>query len=347
MTNQTYLSEIISLDHLDDFLSTPSPQAIEALRQVPGDLILLGIGGKMGPTLGRMALRAADAAGTPRRVIGVARFSNPATRTLLEAWGIETIAADLLDEDALAALPDAPNVIHMTGLKFGTQGNAHLTWAMNAYLPALVCKRYAASRIVAFSTGNVYPLTPVSSGGPREDHPLTPIGEYPNSAVARERIFEHFSHTRGIPMAILRLNYACELRYGVLVDIALKVWREELIDLSMGHFNILWQGDANAMTLWALAHTGVPPEVWNMTGAEILSTRAVAEQFGALLQKTPRFSGEPATDALLNNAQRLLDAYGPPRVSTEQLLHWIAAWIQQGGELLNKPTGFSVRDGKY
>ena len=342
------MTELISSEEaLDDLLSAPSPQAAEALRAVEGDLLLLGVGGKMGPTLARMARRASDAVGTPRRVIGVARFSNPAARAQLEAWGVETIAADLLDEAALDALPDAPNIIHMTGMKFGTQDNAHLTWAMNAHLPALVCRRFPHSRIVAFSTGNVYPLTPVASGGAREDHPLTPLGEYANSAVARDRIFEYFSRTRSILMATLRLNYACELRYGVLVDIAQQVWREEPVDLTMGHFNILWQGDANAMTLWSLAHTGVPPEVWNMTGPEVLGVREVAEQFGELLGKRPIFTAEAAPDALLNNAARLLKAYGPPRVDAQQLMTWVAHWIRQGGPLLGKPTHFAVRDGKY
>lgn len=338
---------ITTESQLDDLLSEPSMQAIEALRQTAGDILLLGVGGKMGPTLARMARRAAEAAGDSRRIIGVARFSNPATRDQLEAWGVETLAADLLDEAALDALPDAPNIIYMTGMKFGTQGNAPLTWAMNAYLPALVCRRFPHSRIAAFSTGNVYPFVPVAGGGATEDTPLTPLGEYPNSAIARERIFEYFSQTQGTPLALLRLNYACELRYGVLVDIAQKVWTGQTIDLAMGHFNILWQGDANAMALWSLAHTTSPASVWNMTGPEILSVREVAEEFGQLLGKAPVLIGEEAPDALLNNAARLLQAYGPPRIAPAQIMRWIAQWIQQDGPLLNKGTSFSVRDGKY
>ncbi|MBI3119912.1 MAG: NAD(P)-dependent oxidoreductase [Candidatus Hydrogenedentes bacterium] len=332
---------------LDDLLSLPSPQAVQALRAAPGDILLLGAGGKMGPTLARMARRAADSEEDSRRIIAVSRYSKPSARAALEQWGVETISCDLLDEAAIQVLPDAPNVIYMTGMKFGTQGNAAMTWAMNAYLPALVCRRFPGSRIVAFSSGNVYPLMPVSSGGSIESDALTPLGEYANSVVARERMFEYFSGEHGTPAAILRLNYACELRYGVLVDLAVKVWEEQPVDLTMGYFNILWQGDANAMGLWALAQTASPPSVWNMTGPEILSVRAVAEEFGRMFEKQPRLAGEEASDALLNDAGRLLDAYGPPRVRAETLIRWIAAWIQQDGARLNKPTQFTVRDGLY
>src|SRR5690606_7690688 len=228
--------------------------------------LILGVAGKMGPTLARMARRAADQAGGKRSVIGVARFSDPAQRQALEGWGIETIKADLLDPQQLQKLPEAPNVIFMAGMKFGSTGQEALTWAMNTFLPGMVAQRYAASRIVAFSTGNVYGLTPLSGGGSRETDPLDPMGDYAMSCVGRERIFEHFSRAARIPTAIIRLNYATELRYGVLVDLAQKIWSDQPIDLSMGNMNVIWQGDANAMALAALAHAGSPPYVLNVAG---------------------------------------------------------------------------------
>ena len=317
------------------------------LSRVEGDILILGAAGKMGPTLARMARRAADAARLKRRVIAVSRFGSGGARERLEQWGVQTIAADLLDEAQLAALPDAPNVIYMAGMKFGATGQEPLTWAMNTLLPALVAKRYAQSRIVAFSTGNVYGLSPVSRGGSLEGDLLNPAGEYAMSCVGRERMFEHFSRTLGTKVCIYRLNYACEMRYGVLMDLGRKVWEGKPVDLGMGHFNVIWQGDANATALQCLEHAASPPSVVNVTGLETLSTRSICERFGQLMGKSPVFVGEEAGDALLSNASLSQRLFGRPRVDVERMIQWAADWIERGGESLNKPTHFEVRDGKF
>lgn len=340
-------NSITSVEELDDLLSQPTDAVVETLHKFSGDVVILGVAGKMGPTLTRMVRKASNQSGTPRRVIGVARFSDPEVATRLQGWGIETIAADLLDRQQVARLPEAPLVVYMAGRKFGSTGQESLTWAMNAYLPALVCERYRDSRIVAFSTGNVYGYVPVSSGGSRETDPLRPVGEYAQSCLARERMFEHFSQTQGTPTAIIRLNYACELRYGILVDLALQVWRNEPIDLTMGAFNILWQADANAHALCALADCGSPAVPINVTGPETLRVRDVCEQLGRLLNRTPQFVGTESVDALLNDASAALERYGSPRVSAEQLLVWIADWIRRDAPRLDKPTHFASRDGRF
>jgi nucleoside-diphosphate-sugar epimerase len=331
---------------LDDRLSEPTPGVVEALARAPGDVVFLGVAGKMGPSLARMAKRASDLAGDRRRVIGVSRFSAGDDARLRE-WGIETVRCDLLDEAAVADLPDAPNVVYMPGRKFGSTADAATTWAVNCYLPALVCKRYRGSRVVAFSTGNVYPLTPVSTGGPTEADPPNPVGEYGMSALGRERMFEYFSRAWGIPAAVIRLNYAVDLRYGVLVDLARKVWAGEAVDLAMGYFNTIWQGDANAMTLRALGHTAVPPRVFNVTGPEVLSVRDVCRRFGDRFGKPPRFTGTEADTALLSNPTATLAELGPLRVSADRLIDWVADWVSAGGRLLDKPTHFEARDGRF
>jgi nucleoside-diphosphate-sugar epimerase len=340
-------STIVDVIQLDDLLSAPTVGAIETLRRLDGDLILLGVGGKMGPTLARMAKRATDQAGVTRRVIGVSRFTSADEEAKLQSHGVETIRCDLLDEDAVARLPDVPNVVFMTGMKFGATGQEALTWAMNAYLPSIICKRYRHSRIVAFSTGNVYGLVPLAGGGSRESDPPCPVGEYAMSCLGRERIFEHFSRTLRIPMTLIRLNYACELRYGVLVDLAQRVWRDEPVDVSMGHFNIIWQGDANAMSLQSFDLAAAPTAVVNLTGPEVLRVRDVAEQLGTLMGKKPRLVGTEAETALLSNAQLALTRFGPPRVSAEQLTRWVADWVMRGGLTLGKPTHFESREGKF
>jgi nucleoside-diphosphate-sugar epimerase len=340
------LVRIADEDQLDDLLSTPTLAVIETLGRVKGDMILLGVAGKMGASLARMARRASDAAGEPRRVIGVSRFSSGGEEKL-SAYGIETIRRDLLDEDAVAALPDAPLVIFMTGTKFGTRGHESTTWAMNSYLPGVICRKYRRSRIVAFSTGNVYGLVPVQSGGAREDDPLHPVGEYAASCVGRERILAHFSRTLGIPMSILRLNYACDLRYGVLVDLALQVRDERPIDLSMGYFNTIWQGDANAMTLRAFDTLISPPFIANITGPETLSVREVCESLGRFFGKEVRFEGNESASALLSNAALGLSRLGQPTVSAMELLDRVADWVADGGRTLGKPTHFESRDGNF
>jgi nucleoside-diphosphate-sugar epimerase len=331
---------------LEARLSEPTPEVVATVSRLQGDVMLLGVAGKMGPSLARMTRRASDTAGVQRRVIGVARFS-AGGRDALEAHGIETIACDLLDEDALARLPDAPNVLYLAGFKFGASGQQAHLWAMNCYLPAAVCRRFRQSRMVAFSTGNVYGLTPVERGGSREEDPLEPVGEYAMSCVGRERLFEHFSRTLGIPLALIRLNYACDLRYGVLVDLARRVWAGEAIDLGAGYFNTIWQGDANALTLRAFDHVAVPPAIFNVTGPELLSVRTVAERLGQLLNRPARFTGQEPKTALLSNARRGLALLGPPRVSADELIAWVADWVARGGRLLNKPTQFESRDGRF
>jgi len=333
-------------EQLEQMLSEPTAEVIDTLGRLPGDLVLLGVAGKMGPTLARMARRASDAAGVRRLVIGVSRFTSGGQESL-QAHGIETLRCDLLNEAEVARLPDAANVLFMTGKKFGSTGDEATTWAMNSYLPAVVCRKYRGSRVVAFSTGNVYGLTPVGGGGSRETDPPQPVGEYAMSALGRERLFEYFSRTTGQSMALLRLNYACEPRYGVLVDLAQRVWAGQPIDLGMGYLNTIWQGDANAMALRAFAHVASPPLVVNVTGPELLSVRVVCERLGQLLNRQVSFTGTEAATAFLSNARRGFELLGTPRVTADQLLEWVAHWVLRGGRDLGKPTHFESHDGKY
>ncbi|WP_395138472.1 NAD-dependent epimerase/dehydratase family protein [Armatimonas sp.] len=334
----------MTLDELEDRLSEPPPAVITALDALDGNLMILGAAGKMGPTLARMAKRAM---GKSRRVIAVSRFSDPTTRAWLELAGVETIAADLLDVDALMALPDVQNIVFMAGMKFGATGNEPLTWAMNSFLPGLVCQRFTTSRIAAFSTGNVYPLTPLHQGGSVETDAPGPIGEYAQSCLGRERIFQYFAESYDTPVSILRLNYAVELRYGVLCDIARKVWEDAPISVSMAAVNVVWQGDANAWALQSLAYASSPASIFNLAGPEQLSVRRIAEQLGKLLGKEPIFEREEAPHALLSNGQKAHRAFGYPAVGVEQVLEWTAQWIKNGGPTLGKPTKFEVRDGKF
>ena len=338
---------IWDVEQLEDLLSEPSAEAIEVMRAIAGDVIVLGVGGKMGPTLARMVKRALDAAGQSARVIGVARFAEAAQRDALETHGIETIRCDLLDQDAVAQLPDAANVIYMAGRKFGSTGHESYTWAMNTYVPALVCERYRASRIAAFSTGNVYGLTPTGHSGSSEEDPCAPVGEYAQSCLGRERMFEYFSQRYGIPIAILRLNYAAEMRYGVLCDLAERVLRGEPVDLTMGYFNVIWQGDANAMAIASLAHAASPPLIVNVAGPEELSVRATCIELARLMGVEVSFTGGEAPDALLSNGARGRALLGPPRVTATQLLAWTADWVQRGGPRLGKPTHFESRTGQF
>ncbi len=334
-------------EQLDERLSRPTPELIEDLARLPGDIVLLGVGGKMGPTLARMARRAADEAGERRHVIGVSRFSEPGVREELEAAGVETIACDLLDRAAVARLPDAPNVIFMAGRKFGSTGDEARTWAMNTYVPALVAERYRDARIVVFSSGNVYPLVPVASGGATEECPPAPVGEYAQSVLARERMFEYFSQVYGTPVVLLRLNYAIDLRYGVLLDVAQRVAAHMPIDLAMGHVNVIWQGDANAIALRSLTLCESPPYVLNVTGPETISIRWLATEFGARLGVAPVFEGCEADTALLSNAARCFKHFGYPTVPLAQMIDWVAHWVKIGGPTLGKPTHFEQREGKF
>jgi hypothetical protein len=345
MTSDTTV--IADVAQLDDLLSEPSDACVDHLRTVPGDIVVLGVGGKMGPTLARMAKRASVRAGVERRVFGVARFSSPAVETQLRSWDVEPVRADLLDRASYARLPDAPNVVFMAGMKFGATGQESLTWAMNAHIPALVSERYRDSRIVVFSTGNVYGLSPVAAGGSKEEDVLHPAGEYAMSCVGRERIFEHFSRTWNIPMVLLRLNYATELRYGVLVDLAQRVLARQPVPLAMGYLNAIWQADACSISLAALAHTASPPRVLNIAGPELLSVRAVAEDLGVRLNRPVTFDGVESPDALLSDGRRAFDLFGRPRVTPDQMLAWIAAWVARGGDTLGKLTHFEDRSGRF
>ena len=344
---QTELNSIRDEAHLEELLSEPTDGVVQAMQALKGDIIVLGVAGKMGPTLARMAKRASDVAGVKRRVIGASRFSSPELEQRLAGWGIETIRCDLLERNALAALPDAPNVVYMAGMKFGSTGQEWRTWAMNVYLPGLVAERYRGSRIAVFSTGNVYGLSPVSSGGSCEVDELNPAGEYAMSCLGRERIFEHFSRVNRTKMTILRLNYACEMRYGVLVDIAQRVHSGRAVSLSMGYLNTIWQRDASAMSLESLAHVTSPPNVLNLTGPEILSVRKLAEEFGKRFEKPVTFEGKESGDALLNNSNKAFALFGKPPIGIVQMLDWIADWVARGGASLSKPTHFEERAGRF
>jgi nucleoside-diphosphate-sugar epimerase len=330
---------------LEDLLSTPRPETEAALAACPGDVVILGAGGKMGPTLAMMTKRAA---GNSRRVIAVSRWSTDGHEKKLNAAGVETIRADLLDRDAVAKLPDAPNVIFMVGQKFGTNAAPAMTWAMNTVVPANCAERYRGSRIVAFSTGNVYPLTPVASGGARETDPLGPVGEYAASCVGRERIFELYAERHQTKIAILRLNYAIDLRYGVLVDIATHVRREVALPVDMGFVNVIWQGDANRIAIESLPlASAAPPFVVNITGPETLSVRRIAEWFGRRFRTRAIFTGVERKDALLSDTNLMRHTYAAPEMSSEQIFEWVADWVEDGGALLGKPTRFEARDGRF
>lgn len=331
-------------DELDDRLSQPPPSLPALLERVAGDIIVLGAGGKMGPSLARMAKRCDPA----RRVIAVSRWSERQKVVSLESDGVETVSADLLDQRSLAALPDAPNVIFMAGQKFGTSGSPSATWAMNAAVPAFVAERYAGSRTVVFSTGNVYPLSPADGAGSVEGDPLLPIGEYAYSCLARERIFAAACARHGSPVSVVRLNYAHDLRYGVLTDIAARIVSGKDIDLRMSSVNVIWQGDANAFALAALTRASAPePYVVNVAGPQVSSTRNLAHALGARLGKSPLFNGEEASDALLSNARRMRELLPDALLPLDTLMDWVTEWIVSGGRLLGKPTNFERRDGRF
>jgi nucleoside-diphosphate-sugar epimerase len=340
-------STIADVAQLEELLSRPTPEVVAAMGRLQGDIIVLGVGGKIGPSLARMARRASDEAGVHRRVIGVARFSQSGMREQVEAWGVETIACELLDRDGLERLPEVPNVLYLAAMKFGSTGQEAKTWAMNVYLPGMVCQKYRRSRIVAYSTGNVYALTPPGRGGSVETDLPGPVGDYAMSCLGRERIFTHFSREYNIPVALLRLNYAHEMRYGVMVDLAQKVAAGQPIDLAMGHFNAIWQGDNNAMTLRAFDHVATPPFIVNLAGPQTLGVRRVAEELGRLLGKQVAFRGSEAEDALLSNGGKAFGLFGRPTVPEEQIMQWIADWQRRGGPTLNKPTHFETRDGRF
>jgi nucleoside-diphosphate-sugar epimerase len=332
---------------LEEVLSRPSDADAAAMAKLDGDLLILGVGGKMGPSLARRAQRAAEKAGVRKRIVAAARFSDKSLRDNLAADGIETITSDLLEPGALVKLPDIPNVIFMAARKFGTTGSEDLTWAMNTFLPGLVAERYRDARIVAFSTGNVYPLRHVKEGGAVESTPVAPVSEYAQSALGRERMLEYGSRQWRTPAAILRLNYAIDLRYGVLLDIGTAVFERRPVDLRMALVNVIWQGDANSVCLRSFEHCQSPPMILNLTGPETLSVRHLAEEFGRRFNLQPSFSSEEMPTALLSNAAKCHRLFGTPSVTVPEMLDWTAEWISAGGSRLNKPTHFQVRDGKF
>jgi nucleoside-diphosphate-sugar epimerase len=333
-----------STAQLEDCMSAPSAELEQELRRLEGDVLVLGVGGKMGPTLARMAKRAAPT----KRVMGVARFSEKGLRQKLEAWGVECIACDLLDRAALEGLPQAKNVVFMAGHKFGAADNAALTWAMNVGVPFMVAETFRRSRIVVFSTACVYPYADVGSSGANEATPtLPPAGDYANSCVGREQAFRYGSQRHGTPACLVRLEYAIDMRYGVLHDVASKVFAGAPVDVTMGHVNLIWQGEANEQALRLLGHCTSPISAVNVSGPEVVSVRSIAEAFGERFGKKPLITGSEAATAWLvdtTTAQRL---FGPPRVPLEKMIDWQADWIRRGGESLGKPTHFETRDGKY
>jgi nucleoside-diphosphate-sugar epimerase len=333
---------------LDELLTAPTDATVEAVSALDGDLLLLGAGGKMGPSLARLARRSIVAAGLPYRVVCVSRFTSGDLAARLSSDGIETVACDLLDRRQLAGIPEAPNIVYLAGFKFGASEAPHRTWALNAYLPGMVAERFVESRIVALSTGNVYPQVPLESGGATEQTPPAPVGEYAQSCLARERMFEYMAEAHGTRSVIVRLNYATDLRYGVLVDIAGKVHRGEPVDVSMGYVNTIWQGDANAVLLRAFALCAAPPDVLNLTGPETLSVRRLALEVASLLGRpAPQFTGEEAETAFLNDATRCHELFGPPTVPASTLVEWTASWVAARLPSLGKPTHFETRDGRF
>ncbi len=339
---------IKTLDELDQLLSRPSAQLLQSIRNFSSPLVIVGAGGKLGPTLAVMARRAADEAGCALDIIAVSRFHSTApARAWLEQRGVTTVSCDLLAPDSIQQLPESENVIYLAGQKFGTSKSPAMTWAINVLAPARVAERYARARLVALSTANVYSLTGVSTQGSVETDPLTPLGEYANSTVGRERVLEFYSLRDRFPLTMLRLCYAVELRYGVLLDIAQKVHAGLPVDLANGYFNCIWQGDANDMILRSLSLADCPPTIWNLCRPEVFSVRKVAAQFGELLARPPQFTGSENPNALLCDSRPLCAKLGDPPTTLAPMLRWIADWVQRGGSTLGKPTGFQVRDGKY
>jgi hypothetical protein len=338
---------IDTIDALEEILSRPDDALIEFFRGLTGDIVVLGVGGKMGPTLARMAVRASDMSGARRSVTGVSTFSQAGLRDVLREAGVETHQADLLDVEAVNKLPDAENVIYMVGRKFGSTGAEWNTWATNVLVAGRVAERYSGSRIVAFSSGNVYPFVSIDSGGVTEDTRPDPVGEYAMSCLGRERMFDYAAQEKGARVVHFRLNYAVELRYGIIVDVATRILHGDPVDLTMGYVNVIWQRYANSVALRCLELAATPPAILNVTGLETVSIRALATRLGEILDRPFNFTGEEATTALLSNASRCQELYGAPDVNTDTIVQWVADWLLRGGATLDKPTHYETRDGKF
>ena len=339
------MTDLAGMDEhgLEALLSEPGAAARETLSRIGGDVAVLGAGGKMGPTLTMMLKKAAPG----KRVYAVSRFSDGQARSHIEAQGVEIVEADLLDESVYGRLPDVPNIFYLAGMKFGAAGNQPLTWAMNVHMPALVARRYNRSRIVALSTGNVYPFVDLQSGGSREQDAPGPVGEYAQSCLGRERMFQHFSEQLGTPVTLIRLNYANEPRYGIIVDLTLKILHGEPVDVTMGAVNLIWQGDANNYIIRALALAESPPAILNVTGPQTLPIRDLAGRIGRALGKEPRVVSQEAPTALLSNASQCCRRFGPPAVGLDEMIASIVPWVAAGRPVLNKPTKYGVRDGRF
>ncbi|MXY50028.1 MAG: NAD-dependent epimerase/dehydratase family protein [Gemmatimonadetes bacterium] len=333
---------ITSEEMLIDRMTAPSTAVVEAVSELEGDVVILGAGGKMGPTLTELLVRAGA-----KRVIGVSRFSDARVGAYLEQAGVEIVRADLLDEKDLARLPDAPNVLFLAGFKFGATGNSPMTWAMNAWLPGRIMRRYAGSRVIYVSSGNVYAYTPVAEGGADEDGEIGPVGEYAQSRLGGERIAEHLCLEQGTPLLIVRLFYATELRYGIIHDLGRKIHDGVPIDLDMGHVNQIWQGDANRYLARLFPLCSSPATILNLTGPDVLSVRSMSGMLGRRLAMEPDFTGRESDTALLGNARRLFDRLGEPEVPPERIADWVAHWIRIGGRSLDKPTGYESRTGRF
>jgi len=328
---------------LEDILSEPTEATKKIVAGLTGDIVVLGAGGKMGPTLAMMLKKASP----DKRIYAVSRFSDKAARSRIEQAQVETIEADLLDESQYRKLPDVENVFYLAGMKFGSTGNQPLTWALNSFVPALVARHYKDSRIVAYSTGNVYPLVDTTSSGATEQTAPEPIGEYAQSCLGRERMFEYFSELFKTPVTLVRLNYANEPRYGIIVDLTFKILNDEPLDLTMGKVNLIWQRDANDYIIRAISLAKSPPAVLNVTGPDTIPIRRLGEQIGKTLGKKPKFVSREAPSALLSDASYCLNTFGLPQTTIEQMVSMISQWVAAGKKTLNKPTKYDIRDGKF
>lgn len=338
---------MLDINSFEEKFVKPSAALIADIAQLEGDILILGAGGKIGPSIARLTRQALDMAGKSNRVIGVSRFSEEGLAAELNKDGIETIAADILDDAQLQALPEAPSVLYLAGTKFGTSSNQPYTWAMNSYLPGRVAEKYKNSRIVVYSTGNVYPYTAIGSGGATEEIPAEPVGEYGQSCLGRERIFQYFSTKYGTPILLYRLNYAIDFRYGVLLEIAKTVLAGNPVNLQTGAVNVIWQSDANEMAVRSLLHCASPSKILNITGPETVSVRWLAHEFGKHFDMEPQFINEEQPTALLSNAAESFRLFGYPQVTLKQMIEITANWLKNGGETINKPTHFQERKGKY
>lgn len=325
----------------------PTQRLIDDIQHIEGDILILGAGGKMGPSMAKLAVEAIRRSGTDKRVIAVSRFSDEELVNDLEVAGVEIIKTDLLNENELQALPDVPNVIYLAGYKFGTTGNEPYTWIMNTFLPAKVAEKFSNSRIVIFSSGNIYPLSPVTHGGSSENTATSPVGEYAQTCLGRERMFQYFSQKNQTPMLLYRLNYANDVSYGILLEIAHTVYTGKEIDLSMGNVNVIWQGDANEVAIRALLHCESPAKILNVTGPETVSVRWVALEYAKMFNKTVSFIASEEKNALLSNAAECFRLFGYPSVTLKQMMELIGRWVMEGGKTMNKPTHFQEREGKY